>query len=343
MKTPDDLLQDRLEQLEAGVSLAQCQQGLSSAEAELLALASQLRQIPYPARTSQTVQRQRAQIIQTAKKESLMNVTETMPRSGWGFPAVGVAFAAAFLFLCLVAAAISSGYYLTNRQANNSAVVNTLAGVVELQTDGTWTAISSATAVNVGQHVRTAPGATALLALPDGSLVYLGSATEIWLDELATSEGQRTIRLVQTAGETRHDVAPVTAASSRYQVETPTGTSLAKGTVFSVFVPSAEQTRVTVLEGAVEVSGITGHQTVTAGKMTTLNRNQLPLSSLAKAKFIRTQAFTSSPDRHLSPIAAPSSWTKFKMVLPFMLKGTLAPMASIMPTVLVTTGEPGRF
>ena len=74
-----------------------------------------------------------------------------------------------------------------NRQANNSAVVNTLAGVVELQTDGTWTAMSSATAVNVGQHVRTAPGATALLALPDGSLVYLGSATEIWLDELATS------------------------------------------------------------------------------------------------------------------------------------------------------------
>ncbi|MBK9053511.1 MAG: hypothetical protein IPL78_22215 [Chloroflexi bacterium] len=50
MITEEDLLQARLEQLEAGVPLAECQKDLPLDQAEMLALATSLREMGYPAR-----------------------------------------------------------------------------------------------------------------------------------------------------------------------------------------------------------------------------------------------------------------------------------------------------
>jgi hypothetical protein len=277
MITPEDLLQERLEQLEAGAPLAECQKGLPAEEAEMLALASSLREMGYPARNHQIVQQQRYRLVENVKKEKSMTTHTPLHRPRWAMPAAGFAFAAAFLFLCLVVTALGSSYYLANnKQTANSAILNTLAGVVEVQADGTWTVVPDTYTVKVGQHFRTAPGATALLALPDGSLAYLGTSTEMWISELTLDAGTRTIRLSQWSGESRHDVAPATTAYSTYEVETPSGISSAKGTIFSVSVPSQNQTRVTVIEGIVDVSGKNGQQSVTAGKMTAITADQSP-------------------------------------------------------------------
>ena len=276
MKSPEDLLQERLEQLETGTPLAQCQQGLTAEEISLLLLASQLRLMNNPARVPQKVHQQRARLIQIAQKGQKVKSGRAIFQPHWTFSPAGIVAAAAFLILCVAAATLASTTYVTHQQNQNLTVINTLDGVVEIEINDTWTDIAAATTVKVGQHIRTAPSATALLALPDGSLVYLGSATEIWIKQLEAQDGQRAIRLAQWSGETRHDVAPATVAYSSYEVETPTGISEAKRTIFSIFVPSNEQTRVTVLEGTVEVNGTAGHETVAAGKMTTLNLNQPP-------------------------------------------------------------------
>ncbi len=73
MKTPEELLQDFLEQIDQGVSGADNLAGLASEETALLQLATNLRQLPLPAPSAGFAGQQRAHLLSHAAKTLPMN------------------------------------------------------------------------------------------------------------------------------------------------------------------------------------------------------------------------------------------------------------------------------
>ena len=111
--------------------------------------------------------------------------------------------------------------------------------------------------VSAGQRIRTGRLSGATLQFYDGSQTQLGSETELSVDELnARTDGPRVVRLTQWIGESDHDVVPSNQTASRYEVNTPSGSGVAKGTVFHVSVSAAQVTRISVEEGSVAATGL---------------------------------------------------------------------------------------
>ena len=103
-----DLLQERLEQLEAGEPLDACLEGLPEAEANLLQIAASLRKLPYTQANPTAVAQQRAQLLQRVTKETTMNNnTDKVPFLTWlrsaltTMPGAAVGLAALVLIIWL--------------------------------------------------------------------------------------------------------------------------------------------------------------------------------------------------------------------------------------------------
>ena len=107
MNEVEELLQQKLERLEAGESLEACLAGLPEDEAELLKVAAMLRQLPYPARDAQTVAAQRAHLLTLASKEKNMEANSSSPLtkklqglfSGWLRPLTAFPGAVAIILI----------------------------------------------------------------------------------------------------------------------------------------------------------------------------------------------------------------------------------------------------
>ena len=69
MRELEDLLQERLEQLEAGAPLEVCLAGLPEEAADLLTLSATLREVDYPTRDSEVVAAQRAHLLKLAAQQ----------------------------------------------------------------------------------------------------------------------------------------------------------------------------------------------------------------------------------------------------------------------------------
>jgi hypothetical protein len=151
-------------------------------------------------------------------------------------------------------------------------------GVVEVQTeDGVWAAASSNEILDAGQRVRTGALSSAQIAFYDGSVAYLEAETEVSLDRLEQADDQsRIVELTQWVGETDHDVAASYGANGHYEVHTPSGSGVAKGTFFHVSVTPALVVRFIVDEGAVEVTNVNVTVIVIAGQLTTINVDEPP-------------------------------------------------------------------
>ena len=113
--TNEDLLQERLEQLENGAPLSKCLAGLPENEKEMIRVAAALRDVPVPAQASQAVTTQREQVVAMARQAavgarvSLVEVFSSV-RSWWRqqtafdqIMAVGVSPAVIILVIGLVA------------------------------------------------------------------------------------------------------------------------------------------------------------------------------------------------------------------------------------------------
>jgi hypothetical protein len=112
---PEDTLQQRLEQLEAGVPLDVCLKDLSQQDRELLKMAATLREAPSPARDPSIVSAQRAQVVRLMgqqhrpKSQTSRAEEETGLASLWNWlrprrAYVGVAGAVMVLFTCALVA-----------------------------------------------------------------------------------------------------------------------------------------------------------------------------------------------------------------------------------------------
>ncbi|RMF27982.1 MAG: hypothetical protein D6759_16715 [Chloroflexi bacterium] len=355
MSTREDLLQERLERLEAGYPLEACLVGLPEEEAEALKLAARLRELARAEQSQAVVAAQRAALLNAAaatvgKRQDGRAATGTEPgralawleglRTGLDrlLSRREVAFGAAFLFLCaflafawvglrrgwseetepggatLVASSplfptatpVAEGIHPTetvtpavaSREEElpygvflplvsrplplgpQIAALQELQGIVEVQADGeTWTRVTRPVTVTVGQRVRTGALSRATLLLFDGSQVHLGPETELSIDELDArrpGEGPRTVVLTQWVGESEHRVQPREERGSRYEVKTPAGSGVARGTAFRVLVTPSLLVRFVVIEGKVDVTGLNRTVAVIAGQVTTVIAGRVP-------------------------------------------------------------------
>lgn len=161
-----------------------------------------------------------------------------------------------------------------------TAAVKVARGVVEVQgADGVWTAVNQLTTATAGQRVRTGAFSSATITFYDGSQASLGPQTEISLDELNAqqpADGFRTVVMTQWVGESEHQVAFRNDGGSRYEVKTPNGSGVARGTVFQVLVTASLQAYFIVDEGRVDVSNVNVTVSVIAGQITVVPPQQPP-------------------------------------------------------------------
>ncbi len=153
-----------------------------------------------------------------------------------------------------------------------TAAVETVFGLVEIQgTDGTWTAVHKLAAATAGQRIRTGKLSQATLTFYDGSQAHLRANTELSIDELNAqrpADGFRTVVLTQHIGESDHNVEFRNDGGSRYEVKTPAGSGIARGTQFQVTVTPDLLARFAVTEGKVDVTGLSQTVSVVAGQTT---------------------------------------------------------------------------
>ena len=162
-----------------------------------------------------------------------------------------------------------------------SAVIEGIQGVVEVQNGGdVWTAVNNIGTLAAGQRLRTGALSQATLTFYDGSQAFLDANTEISIDELNAlppEEGFRTVVMTQWVGDSNHKVAFRNDGGSRYEVKSPSGSGLARGTEFQVLVTPDQLARYTVTEGKVDVTGYNRTVSVTAGQLTTITPGNGPV------------------------------------------------------------------
>lgn len=153
-----------------------------------------------------------------------------------------------------------------------TAVLETNNGLAERQTaGGDWTPLPSLTTLTAGQRIRTGPLSQATLTFYDGSQATLGPGSELTIEQLNAQRpevGLRTVVLTQHLGESEHTVQFRNDGGSRYVVNTPAGSGIARGTQFSVSVTPELLAEFAVSEGRVDVTGLNQTVSVVAGQTT---------------------------------------------------------------------------
>jgi hypothetical protein len=112
----------------------------------------------------------------------------------------------------------------------------------------------------VGDTITAGSDGSVNLTFFDDSLMEIKANSEILVKELSTaSTGSTSVSLRQNIGRTINRVNKLIDSGSRYEVETPSGVTLVKGTIFEVLVLQNGDTTVKAEEGSVlfTASGVT--------------------------------------------------------------------------------------
>lgn len=161
-----------------------------------------------------------------------------------------------------------------------TAALEIVHGHVELQAaDGSWAAVAQVSTLTAGQRVRTGALSSAKLTFYDGSQATLSADSELSIDQLTAlrpEQGFRTVVLTQHVGESEHSVEFRNDGGSRYEVNTPAGSGLARGTKFRVIVTPALLAEFAVLEGRVDVTSLNQTVQVVAGQATAVLAGSRP-------------------------------------------------------------------
>ncbi len=338
----DDLLQERLEQLENGASLAESMAGLLPEEAELLQLAAQMRKMEVPVPAAASVAAQRAAVLSATRPSPAGQFEQAgfwvFLRSFFHSPARAAGAMALAGFIIIMALVFWSGRpssdgELAQELTKDTAVAeipigeettsavdpaepdeiaavapmptadptNTtflpvlsaalstsphlasltdVQGFVEMQkANDSWQTVTGPQALAAGSQIRTGALSSASLTFYDGSVATIGPDSGLTIEQLDAQrpeDGFRTIVLNQWQGESLHAVEFRHDGGSRYEVLTPDGSGLARGTKFQVIVAPEQFSRIAVTEGRVDVTGNGRTVSVTPGKLTTIPANEAP-------------------------------------------------------------------
>lgn len=216
-------------------------------------------------------------------------------------PALRVALSAALILLALF-----SGVLLTFRGEPAAAEATALVeieGAVDVLPAGkrTWHEASIDGEVRPGSRVRTGSMSAVTLVFSDGSTTHLEDNTEVALVTLESSPegGDRVVILYQRRGSTRSSVQHLTGPNSRFEIQTPAASVAVRGTEFTVAVDEGGRTRVSVVEGSVDVMAGASSLALEAGYGMMVERGQspAPVYPLATAVPTVVPTPTSTPAR----------------------------------------------
>jgi hypothetical protein len=136
--------------------------------------------------------------------------------------------------------------------------------------------------VQLGDEIRTGPGATVTLEMADGSYMVVSENSAFTVQDF-WSGGVRNI-MNMVVGKVRFYIQRLGGRPNPYRVGTPTALIAVRGTIFEVTVDEAQYTEVRCLEGrvAVESAGLSDREVILDGGRKTLVRpGEYPLTPVA--------------------------------------------------------------
>jgi len=118
------------------------------------------------------------------------------------------------------------------------ATLSRTSGQVLLQKSGTsvWVNVSDGTTLRQGDRIRTQTDSSAVIIFFDGSAISLSPDTEIRLEKMEREAGSTTIKLWEQIGASSSRIIKLVDPGSRYEIETPAGSALVRGSVMGVMV-----------------------------------------------------------------------------------------------------------
>ena len=113
-----------------------------------------------------------------------------------------------------------------------------------------WQQATDGMSVDVGDSIKTGAGGHVLIIFFDGSIMELDDYTEVVVVDLDMAEGgSTTVNMFQAVGDTLNRVEQLTDTASSYEVETPAGVAVVRGTTFGLGVDDDGVTILDVDEG----------------------------------------------------------------------------------------------
>jgi hypothetical protein len=137
--------------------------------------------------------------------------------------------------------------------------------------------------VDVGDEIRTGPGATVMLQLPDGSYMVVSENSSLRIQDFWGSSFRSLVDLM--VGKVRFYIQSLGGRPNPYRVGTPTALIAVRGTVFEVTVDGAGYTEIECLEGrvAVETTGLPDREVILEqGRRTLVRPGEYPLTPVAR-------------------------------------------------------------
>ena len=177
------------------------------------------------------------------------------------------------LMMLLVPAALS---------AQGTLRVSSLYGPVEWRaaSSRTFTPLAASTqTVQIGDELRTGPGGTVMLEVPDGSYMVISENTTLAIQDFWSSDLRSLVNVM--IGKVRFYIQRFGGRPNPYRVMTPTALIAVRGTTFEVTVDEASMVEVRCIEGrvAVESVGLSDREVILEeGRKTLVRPGEYPLT-----------------------------------------------------------------
>ena len=171
--------------------------------------------------------------------------------------------------------------------------------------------VGAAQVVQVGDEVRTGPGAQLILEVPDGSYMVVSENSKLIVEDFWSGDLRSLVNLM--VGKVRFYVQRLGGRPNPYRVTTPTALIAVRGTIFEIAIDEAQIAEVRCLEGrvAVETVGLPDREVILeAGRKTLVRPGDYPLPPVSNdAELIKNRVIhlvkKNVPDTNAN--AAPSA------------------------------------
>jgi hypothetical protein len=168
----------------------------------------------------------------------------------------------------------------TPSDSGQLAIVTRVYGDVLAMKAGTdsWSKASADMTLEAGDRIKTGVFSRAIITFFEGSTIELKANTEISISEMDISQdtGSTVIQLWQQIGKTRSRVAKLVDPASRYEIETPAGAAVVRGSVVDTNVAENCITTVINVEGQCGAVGQGKHVPIPEGKQSTIVCGNVP-------------------------------------------------------------------
>ena len=192
-------------------------------------------------------------------------------------PAIVISIISIMIFL-------SSGFFTGCAGGAQAAKLSKATGQVTLQKYGAGDSVSASpgTALNQGDTVRTGADSSAVIIFFEGSVISLAADSEITIMQMGRDGGSTTIKLRQQIGASSSRIEKLVDSKSRYEVETPAGSALVRGSVMGVMVMTNGTTIVDAMEGSCWAVGQGVEVLLTQGQRSIIYVGRPPSSPTAQ-------------------------------------------------------------